>query len=70
MIMTSDQDDRVHPGAAFKMTARLQEANTSGNPIFIRVERKAGHSGAADVTGLIKSKVDVWSFIFFQLGVK
>ena len=69
LIITSDQDDRVHPGQAFKMAARLQEANISNSPILLRVERKAGHSGAVDVSRYIDKAVDEWSFIFSQLGI-
>lgn len=68
-IATSDQDDRVHPGQAFKMAARLQEANVGENPIILRVERKAGHGGAVDVSRYIDKAVDQWSFIFSQLGI-
>ncbi|MCL5006748.1 MAG: prolyl oligopeptidase family serine peptidase [Patescibacteria group bacterium] len=39
LIITGDKDDRVHPGQAFKITARLQEVNKN-NPIILRVERK------------------------------
>lgn len=69
LVMTSDQDDRVHPGQAFKMTARLQEANNSENPILLRVERKAGHAGAVDISRYIEKAVDEWSFLFKELGV-
>jgi len=68
MIVTADQDDRVHPGQAFKMTARLQEANTSDNPIIIRVERQAGHNGAIDLSRYIDKAIDEWSFIFSEIG--
>lgn len=70
MVVTSDKDDRVHPGQAFKMAARLQEANASIGPILLRVERRAGHGGAADISRYIKSAVDEWSFLFWQLGIK
>ncbi len=70
LITTSDQDDRVHPGQAFKMGARLQEANSSHNPILIRVQKKAGHSGAVDISKYIETSVDQWSFIFWQLGIE
>ncbi len=69
MIITSDQDDRVHPGQAFKMTARLQEANSSDNPIILRVESKAGHSGAADISRYINMAIDEWSFVFKLLKI-
>ena len=69
MIITSNQDGRVHPGQAFKMTARLQEVNSSDNPIILRIERKADHGGAADMSRYIDKTVDEWSFIFLQLGI-
>ncbi|OGN08422.1 MAG: hypothetical protein A3J46_05805 [Candidatus Yanofskybacteria bacterium RIFCSPHIGHO2_02_FULL_41_11] len=68
LITTSDKDDRVHPGAAFKMAARLQEVNKE-NLIVLRVERKAGHVGAADVARFIESSVDKWSFVFSELNI-
>jgi prolyl oligopeptidase len=66
-IQTSDQDDRVHPGQSFKMVARLQEASVSDNPIFLRVERKAGHGGAVDISRFINESVDEWGFVIEQL---
>lgn len=69
LILTSDQDDRVHPGQAFKMAARLQEANVPSNPILLRVQKKAGHGGAVDISKYIDTSVDQWSFVFWQLGI-
>lgn len=69
LIMTSDSDDRVHPMHAYKMAARLQEANASADPIFLRVELKAGHGGASTTSKLVKELADVWSFVFDRLGV-
>ena len=68
LIVTGDKDDRVHPGQAFKIAARLQEVNKN-NPIILRVERNAGHGGASDISRLIEKAADEWSFIFWQLGV-
>ncbi len=68
MITTSHKDDRVHPGQAFKMAARLQEVNKK-NPILLRLERNAGHGGASDISRRIEEDADKWSFIFWQLGV-
>ena len=70
LILTSDSDDRVHPGQAYKTVARLQEANISKNPILLRVETKAGHGGAAAISATIEQYADIWSFVFWQLGVK
>jgi prolyl oligopeptidase len=70
IIVTADQDDRVHPGQAFKMLAILQKNNVSDNPILLRVERNAGHGGAADISRLINKLTDQWSFIFWQLHIE
>lgn len=69
LILTSDGDDRVHPSAAYKMAARLQSTNASNKPILLRVETKAGHSGAAAIHALLEQYSDIWSFVFWQLGM-
>lgn len=69
LIMTSDGDDRVHPLHAYKLAARMQEANVSHNPILMRVEMKAGHSGAQSVSRAVEQEADMWSFVFDQLDV-
>lgn len=43
----STEDDRVHPGHARKMAARLQ---AYGNPVFYHEYREGGHSVGADPT--------------------
>ena len=69
LIMTSDGDDRVHPLHAYKLAARLQEANASEHPILMRVEMKAGHGGAQAVSRAVEQEADMWSFVFDQLKV-
>lgn len=69
LIATSDGDDRVHPSHAYKFAARLEEANASGNPILMRVELKAGHSGAYAISRMVEEDADIWAFIFDQLGM-
>lgn len=70
LIMTSDGDDRVHPLHAYKFAARLQEANASNFPILMRIEMKAGHSGAHAVSRAVEQEADMWGFVFEQLKVK
>lgn len=70
LILTSDKDDRVHPGQAYKTAARLQEANASNNPILLRVETEAGHTGAASISASLEQYADIWSFVFWQLRIK
>ena len=69
LIITSDNDDRVHPMHSYKMAARLQKANASDNPIYLRVELKAGHGGASAISKFVEQSADKWSFIFDQLGI-
>ena len=70
LILTADNDDRVHPMHAYKMTARLQEVNKSSNQILLRTEKKTGHGGAVSVHRLIEQETDILSFIFHHLGMK
>lgn len=74
LITTAETDDRVDPGQAKKFAARLQEAQGGDEPILIRIESKAGHSsgglsGAKPVSKLIEEWADIWSFVFWQLGM-
>ena len=70
LVLTAEGDDRVHPMHAYKFVARLQNKTGSDNPIILRVERKAGHGGAASVSSTIKQYTDMYAFIFWQLGIK
>jgi len=69
LITTADTDDRVDPGHAKKLAARLQKATAGENPILIRVETKAGHGGGKPTSKIIEEAADIWTFVFWQLGV-
>jgi len=43
LLITGANDPRVDPWQLFKMTARLQAATSSKNPILLRVDADAGH---------------------------
>ena len=43
LFITGANDARVDPFELFKMTARLQAATSSKNPILLRVDEDAGH---------------------------
>jgi prolyl oligopeptidase len=45
LLTTSARDDRVHPGHARKMAAKLKEL---GAPVFFHEPAEGGHAGAAD----------------------
>lgn len=69
LITTAESDSRVDPLHARKFAAALQAANSSEHPILLRVETKAGHGAGKPLTKQIEESTDVWSFLFWQLGV-
>jgi prolyl oligopeptidase len=74
LFMTADKDTRVDPMHAKKMTALMQAEAKNGTsrarPILLRIESKAGHGAGKPVTKQIDEFTDVYSFLFWQLGVK
>ena len=50
LFTTSTKDDRVHPGHARKMVAKLQDQcdKTSADNVWYYENIEGGHSGAAD----------------------
>jgi len=70
LILTGDHDDRVVPAHSFKFAASLQELNQSQNPIIIRIDTNAGHGAGKPTTKQIAEFSDMWSFVFYQLGIK
>src|SRR6478609_1837601 len=71
LFMTAESDTRVDPMHAVKMAALLQAeaANGPEQPILLRVDSKAGHGVGKPITKLVEDAVDVWSFLFWQLGI-
>jgi prolyl oligopeptidase len=74
MFMTADTDTRVDPMHAKKMAALMQAKAANGQsrerPILLRIEPKAGHGAGKPVSKLIEEGTDIWSFLFWQLGVE
>ena len=66
LIMTAETDDRVDPGMARKLAARLQAAAevAGGGPVCIRIERRAGHGAGKPVSKLIDEDADIYAFAF------
>jgi len=69
IITTADTDDRVDPGHSKKLAARIQEAQAGDEPILIRVETKAGHGAGKPTTKILDEQADVYTFLFWQLGM-
>ncbi|HEV7674174.1 MAG TPA: prolyl oligopeptidase family serine peptidase [Candidatus Angelobacter sp.] len=72
LFMTAESDTRVDPMHAVKMAALLQAvaANGPDRPILLRVDSKAGHGVGKPIAKLVDDAADVWSFLFWQLGVE
>ncbi len=70
MITTADHDDRVVPAHSFKFAATLQEKQKGTNPVLIRIDVKAGHGAGKPISKVIAEQADIWSFMFYNMGVK
>jgi prolyl oligopeptidase len=69
LIATGEGDDRVHPAHARKFAARLQALSTSGAPVLLRVEARAGHGLGKPTGQVLEESADVLTFLFRALGV-
>lgn len=63
-FLTSTKDDRVHPGHARKMMARMMEY---GEPALYWENTEGGHAGAANLEQRIKSSALQWTFLTEEL---
>jgi prolyl oligopeptidase len=70
LLATAESDTRVDPLHARKMAARVQAASTSGHPVLLRLESRAGHGAGKPVSKVLEELVDSWSFVFAELGVE
>jgi prolyl oligopeptidase len=74
LFMTGDTDTRVDPMHAKKMAALMQAEAKNGasreRPILLRIDIKAGHGQGKPVTKQIEESTDMYSFLFWQLGMK
>ncbi len=65
LFTTSTRDDRVHPGHARKMAARMLE---QGHPLLYWENIEGGHGGAADNGQRAQMMALEYSFLWQQLG--
>lgn len=70
LVTTGDHDDRVVPAHSFKFIATLQEKQKGSNPVLIRIDTNAGHGAGKPTTKQIEEYSDIWSFVFYNLGIK
>ena len=69
LFLTGANDPRVEPWHSRKMTARLQAAQGGDAPILLRTSDTSGHGVGTALSEEIAENVDVFSFLFAQLGV-
>jgi prolyl oligopeptidase len=70
LLTTGASDTRVDPMHARKMAARLQAATTSGRPVLLRLEARAGHGAGKPLSKILDEYTDTWTFVFSELGVE
>ena len=64
-VHTSTRDDRVHPGHARKMAARLRE---KGHDAWLYENIEGGHGGAADNAQRADMLALEFAFLWQELG--
>jgi prolyl oligopeptidase len=69
LITTADHDDRVVPAHSFKYAATIQASNTGNRPKLIRIDTNAGHGAGKPISKLIDEYRDIYSFIFYNMGI-
>ncbi len=70
LFLAGEKDGRVNPSNSRKMTARLQAATASENPILVRLSGASGHGMGTALSEKIAQQADVFAFLFDQLGMK
>lgn len=73
MFFTGDNDTRVDPMNARKMTARMQAAQFSSQggsdrPILLHYSVKGGHSAGVSMTQLVEDYADEMAFLWNETG--
>jgi len=70
LMATGANDGRVNPMHSRKMTARLQAANASDQPILLAIEGRAGHGIGSALSVRVAQTADRYAFLFDQLGLR
>lgn len=70
LLPTGANDPRVDPMHSRKMAARLQAATGGRSLVLLRASAGSGHGIGTGLDERIALEVDVWAFLFAELGVK
>jgi prolyl oligopeptidase len=57
------------PAHSFKFGARLQAAADKSNPALLYIEKQAGHGAGKPLSKTIEEISDIYSFIFYNMGI-
>ena len=68
LFFTGDNDTRVDPLHARKMTALMQAAPSSGRPILLHYSVQGGHSAGVSVEQQIQDDADQLAFLWTETG--
>jgi prolyl oligopeptidase len=69
LFLAGLNDPRVDPMQSRKIVARLQAATSGKAPILLRTSGSSGHGLDMALSERIEEEVDVYAFLFHQLGV-
>ena len=70
MFFSGDNDTRVDPLHARKMTAEMQAATGGDRPILLHYSLKGGHSSGVSVTQQIQDETDILSFLWNEVDTR
>jgi len=70
LFLTGANDPRVDPMHSRKMTARLQAATSSGQPILLRTSSDTGHGLSTPLSEQIEQNIHWHAFLLHELGLK
>jgi prolyl oligopeptidase len=70
LIVSGDADGNCNPLHARKMTARLQAANSSGQPILLDYAHFRGHSPVLPLSDRVEALTDRLAFLMDQLQLR
>jgi len=71
LLRTAENDIACHPMHGYKMAARLQKANPTGNPVLLLVQPSSGHEmDHPTVSAATAEKLDQGCFLMQELGLK
>ena len=70
LMFIPGSDERVAKWHGYKMLAAWQWANISSTPILLREQADLPHRGGEHIGDLTDRLVDIWSYLFLQLGLE